>query len=211
MEVKNTYNKIIAEKLICNFKKRGIEGCYFENSKSLIPYIKELIPDGALVSWGGSMTLNDTGIFEFLRKGNYKVLDRDAGHTPEKLMQVFIDSFSADYYFTGTNAITIDGKLVNVDGRGNRIAAMSFGPKNVIVVSGLNKVVKDEEEAISRIKNYAAPLNAIRLKKETPCVSNGKCGDCFEPGCICSYTVITRKSNIPGRIKVFLVGEDLGY
>ena len=211
MDVKNRYNSVIAEKLICNFKQRGIEGYYFENSNSLIPFLKDLIPAGSLVSWGGSVTLKDTGVLEFLKKGNYKTVDRDTAETPEKLLQLNINAFSADYYFTGTNAITMDGKLVNIDGRGNRIAAMSYGPKNVIVVSGINKVVPDEEEALSRIKNYAAPLNAMRLSKETPCVSSGKCECCFEPGCICSYTVITRRSHTPGRLKVFLVGETLGY
>ena len=211
MDVKNVYNKVIAEKLICNFNQRGIEGHYFENSKSLIPFLKELVPAGSLVAWGGSMTLEETGVLDFLRKGNYKVIDRDTAENPEKLLQLNINAFSADYYFAGTNAITMDGKLVNIDGRGNRIAAMSYGPKNVIVVSGINKIVADEEEALLRIKNYAAPLNAIRLSKTTPCVSSGECECCFDSGCICSYTVITRRSHTPGRLKVFIVGEALGY
>ncbi|MCL2294093.1 MAG: lactate utilization protein [Spirochaetes bacterium] len=210
-DVKKTYNAAIAGKLICSFRQRGIEGHYFEDSKSLIPFLKDLIPAGSLVSWGGSMTLNETGVLDFLRKGKYKVLDRDAAETPEKLAELYIESFSADYYFTSANAITLDGMLVNIDGRGNRVAAMCYGPKNVIVIAGINKVAADEKEAISRIRNHAAPLNAIRLSKVTPCVSSGICENCFDPGCICSYTVITRKSNIPDRIKVFLVGEDLGY
>ncbi|MCL2706308.1 MAG: lactate utilization protein, partial [Spirochaetaceae bacterium] len=166
MNVKNVYNTIIAERVICNFEQGGIEGHYFENTKSLLTFLKDFIPNGSLVSWGGSMTLDDTGVVEFLRKGNYKILDREAAETPEKLMQLYMDSFSADYYFTGTNAITLDGKLVNLDGRGNRVAAMTFGPKNVIVVAGVNKIVANEQEAISRIRNCGAPLNAIRLSKK---------------------------------------------
>ncbi len=211
MDVKNVYSAVIAEKVICSFEQRGIEGHFFDSSKSLISFIKDLVSKDSLVSWGGSITLNDTGILDFLRKGNYKILDREAAETPEKLMQLYRDSFSSDYYFTGTNAITMDGKLVNIDGRGNRVAAMSYGPKNVIVVAGINKIVLNEKEALSRVKNYAAPLNSIRLSKATPCVSTGKCEDCFEPGCICSYIVVTRRSPIKGRIKVLLVGETLGY
>lgn len=211
MDVKNVYNSTIAKTVIANFEKRGIEGRYFENSKSLISFIKDFIPAGSLVSWGGSMTLEDSGVLDFLRKGNYKVLDRDTAETPEKLSQLCKDSFFCDYYFSGTNAITMDGKLVNIDGRGNRVAAMSFGPKFVVVVAGMNKIAPTEEDAITRAKNKAAVLNSIRLSKKVPCVSSGKCEDCLDPGCICSYTVITRKSSVEGRIKVFLVGENLGY
>ncbi|MCL2792016.1 MAG: lactate utilization protein [Spirochaetaceae bacterium] len=213
MEVKNVYNAIIAEKIICNFEQGGIEGRYFDTTKSMFTFLKDFIPKGSLVSWGGSITLGETGILEFLRKGNFKVLDREvaAAESQEKLMQLYVDAFASDYYFTSTNAITMDGKLVNIDGRGNRVAAMSFGPKNVIVVAGMNKIVANEQEAISRIRNYAAPLNAIRLSKKASCVSSGRCDDCFESGCICSFTVITRRSPIKGRIKVFLIGENFGY
>ena len=213
MDVKNVYNTVIAERVIIGLEQAGFEGHYFENTKSMITFLKDFVPNGSLVSWGGSITLDETGVIEFLKKGNYKVLDREAAaaESQEKLMQLYIDTFSADFYFTGTNAITMDGKLVNLDGRGNRVAAMTFGPKNVIVVAGVNKIVANEQEAISRIRNCAAPLNAIRLSKKAPCVSSGKCEDCFDAGCICSYTVITRRSPVKGRIKVFLIGENLGY
>ncbi|MCL2481593.1 MAG: lactate utilization protein [Spirochaetaceae bacterium] len=211
MDAKNVYNTVIAEKVICNFEQGGIEGHYFENTKLMLTFLKDFIPVGSLVAWGGSMTLDATGVLEFLRKGKYKVLDREAAENPEKLIKLYMDSFSADYYFTGANAITMDGKIVNIDGRGNRVAAMTFGPKNVIVIAGVNKIVANEQEAMSRVKNCAAPLNAIRLSKKAPCVSSGKCEDCFDAGCICSYTVITRRSPVKGRIKVFLVGENLGY
>jgi len=212
-DAKKVYNAAVAEKVICKFEEAGIEGRYFETSKSMLAFVKEIVPDGSFLSWGGSITLRETGILEFLRSGKFKILDREAtaAESQEKLIQMYIDTFSTDFYFTSTNAITMDGELVNIDGRGNRIAAMSFGPKNVIVVAGMNKVVATVEDAISRAKNYAAPLNSMRLAKKTSCASTGRCDDCFESGCICSYTVITRRSPVKGRIKVFLVGETLGY
>ena len=110
-----------------------------------------------------------------------------------------------------TNAITLDGQLVNTDGTGNRVAALIYGPENVIIIAGMNKVAATLEEAESRVKNIASPPNAIRLDRNTPCALTGSCHDCFSEGCICSHTVITRRSAIKGRIKLILVGEELGY
>ena len=213
MEARKVYNTVVAEKVISSLERGGIEGHYFENIQSVFTFLKDLVPVGSVVTWGGSTSLNNTGILDFLKKGNFKVLDREAAATEsqEKLLQLYVDSFAADFYFTSTNAITMDGKLINIDGRGNRVSAMLFGPKNVIVVVGINKVVANEQEGIFRARNVAGPLNAIRLGKKAPCVSSGICEECYDSGCICSYTVITRRSPVKGRIKVLLVGENIGY
>ena len=117
----------------------------------------------------------------------------------------------ADYFLMSTNAITMDGELVNIDGRSNRVSCLCWGPQNVIIIAGMNKVALDVESALKRVRNFAAPPNAVRLNKNTPCAQTGKCADCYSPDCICSQIVITRRSSTPNRIKVILVGEELGY
>ena len=117
----------------------------------------------------------------------------------------------ADYFLMSSNAITLDGELVNIDGHSNRVACLCCGPKNVIVIAGMNKVVSNVEEGVDRVHNFAAPPNTVRLNKNTPCAQTGRCADCYSPDCICSQIVITRRSSIPNRIKVILVGEELGY
>jgi hypothetical protein len=210
MEAKKIYSETIAKKVIAKFETGGIEGHYFENSQQLIEFLKNLIPKESVIAWGGSMTCVELKVMDFIRSGSFKLLDRDAEKDPVKLMQIFRDSFSADYYFTGTNAITKDGKLVNTDGNGNRVAALCYGPKYVIVIAGTNKIVADEKAAISRIKSLAAPMNAMRLSKPTPCTKTGQCGECYEAS-ICSHTVITRRCSVKGRIKLLLVGENAGF
>lgn len=210
-EIKENYYSTVAGKLIEKFERRGIEGHYFKNSASLVDFVKKLIPEKSSVSWGGSMTLLGTGVLDYLKTSNFNLIDREKADTPEKILQIYRDAFSADYYFTGSNAITMDGKLVNIDGTGNRVAAICCGPSFVLVVAGMNKVVKDEVSAMDRIKNFAAPMNSARLSRVTPCVDSGKCEHCLAPECICSQTVITRRSGIKGRIKVLLVGETHGF
>ena len=207
--VKNYY-KNVSENLIKEFKKRNIEALYFEDKEGLLHYLEELLPEKAVVSWGGSMTLKETGTSELLKSGKYMVLDRDSVSGPDELHRIFHEALNADYYFMGSNAITMDGKLVNIDATGNRVAALCYGPSNVIVIAGMNKVVTDEAEAVTRIKNYASPVNALRLSRDTPCSRTGKCADCLG-NTICSHTVITRNSIFEGRIKVLLVGENYGY
>lgn len=210
-EIKENYYSIVAEKLIEKFERRGIEGHYFKDSASLLDFVKNLIPENSSISWGGSMTLAGTGVVDYLKTGSFNLIDREKADTPEKILQIYRDAFSADYYFTGSNAITMDGKLVNIDGNGNRVAAMCFGPSFVIVIAGMNKVVKDEVSAMDRVKNLAAPMNTVRLSRANPCADSGKCEHCLTPECICSQTVIIRRSGIKGRIKVLLVGEAYGF
>lgn len=140
-----------------------------------------------------------------------KLLDRDTVKSDEEKRMVHYETFNCDYYLMSSNAITQDGKLVNIDGNGNRIAALIYGPANVIIIAGMNKITADEDSAIKRIRNYTAPLNSLRLSKYTPCTRTGSCEECLSDDCICCQVLVTRKSSHKKRIKVILVGEELGF
>ncbi len=212
MEPKKQYYKNTAETIIENMKKRQIEGYYFETSKEAVEMAASLLKPGASVGFGGSVTLNESGMMEeLLRNPDITLYDRSKAKNAGEVKELYHKSLSADYYFMSTNAITADGELVNIDGNGNRVAALIYGPEYVFILAGMNKVVRNVEEAVSRARNIAAPPNGNRLKKQTPCALTGVCGDCFSPECMCSHTVITRRSGTNGRIKVFLIGEELGY
>ena len=210
-KVRAEYYLACADKIIAAMKTRQMECIYFENRKDMLEYLKAVIPAKATAAWGGSMTLKDSGVIDLLRGGLCKIIDRDAAKTPEEAHKCMHQAFNADCYFLSANAITMDGKLVNIDGNGNRVAALIYGPKDVYVIAGMNKVVKDEEAAMDRIKNMAAPMNAMRLTTGAPCTKTGNCMHCKGSGTICCHTVVTRYSRHPGRIKVLLVGEELGY
>ena len=210
-KVRAEYYLACADKIIAAMKTRQMECIYFENRKDMLEYLKAVIPAKAAAAWGGSMTLKDSGVIDLLRGGLCKIIDRDAAKTPEEAHKCMHQAFNADCYFLSANAITMDGKLVNIDGNGNRVAALIYGPKDVYVIAGMNKVVKDEDAAMDRIKNMAAPMNAMRLTTGAPCTKSGNCMHCKGSGTICCHTVVTRYSRHPGRIKVLLVGEELGY
>lgn len=200
-------NKRKIELLIRNLKKRNMIGYYCETAEDARRQIRAMIRDEDVVSWGGSATLDQIGI----KKDLSNVIDA-MSVPPERAYEERRRTLTADVYLTSTNAITMDGELVNIDGVGNRVAAMCFGPNKVIVVAGANKIVENEEAAIARIKTDACPPNCIRLDKQTPCALTGKCGQCLAPGqTICSYTVTTRFNSIPDRVHVILVNEVLGY
>ncbi|MPN54725.1 hypothetical protein SDC9_202402 [bioreactor metagenome] len=157
------------------------------------------------------MTIRDMGLTKAIHEGNYKVIDRDLGKNPEEVFELHRQCFFADFFLTGSNAITEDGQLLNIDKTGNRVAAICFGPKNVIVIAGMNKVVRDEAAAMARIRTTAAPINSLRFNIKTPCRITGSCSDCISSETICASVVRTRMSAPAKRIKVILVGEDLGY
>lgn len=211
MNAKKDYYKVKAENLIKNFAKRNIDGYFVENSEAAGQKVLELIEDNALVSWGGSKTLQQIGIIDKLKSGSCRLLDRSTAKNSVEKEEIYHQALSADYYLMSSNAITKTGKLVNVDGNGNRLAALVYGPKNVIIVAGMNKITVDEETAVKRVRNQAAPANAIRLDQKTPCVKTGCCHSCQVEDTICCQTVITRYSRSKGRIKVILVGEELGF
>lgn len=205
------FYQVQAEKVVKAFEKRKIKAYYCATKKEGIQKVLELIPEESSVSWGGSMTLQELQLPQKLHQGSYHLLDRSLAKSPEEIEKMYHDALSCDYYLMSSNAITLDGKLVNIDGTGNRIAALIYGPKNVIVIAGMNKIVTDEAAALLRVRNQAAPINAFRLQQNTPCTVMGQCGDCLSEDCICGHTLITRMSRIPYRIKVVLIGESLGY
>ena len=204
-------NDLLAEQVIKNLKSRQMEGHYVQTKEEALALALELIPEGSSISWGGSMSIKAIGLPEALHKGNYNVLDRDLCATPEEKAEMMHQALNCDYFLASCNAISEDGILVNIDGNANRVAAFAFGPKNVLLIVGMNKVVKSEEDAMSRARNEAAPINAQRFGLDTPCSKNGMCYDCKSPDCICCQILITRYSRVAKRIKVILVDENLGF
>ncbi|WIF94169.1 lactate utilization protein [Caminicella sporogenes] len=208
-------NFVIVEKIkrtIENLEKNNMKGYFVENEADALKKIEEILNEGDTVSVGGSMTLFEIGVFNLLKNGKYIFLDRyEKGLTPQQIKEIYRKSFFADVYLTSSNAITENGELYNVDGRGNRVAAMLYGPDKVIIVVGKNKIVKNLEEAILRNKNLAAPANAKRLNRNTPCTKTGYCMDCSSKDRICNEYVLIKKQLDPDRIHVIIVNKDLGY
>ena len=211
MSIKKEYYKNLSNTVLKNFQKRFIEGCYCETKEEAKELALSLVTENTSVSFGGSVTLDETGILSELRnRADITLYDRATATTPEENKKIMHDALSCDYYFMSSNAITTDGELINIDGNGNRVAALIYGPENVIIIAGMNKIVTSVEEGIIRTRNVASPQNCIRLDKDTPCKINGICGNCLKDT-ICDQIVITRASRVPKRIKVILVGEDLGF
>jgi len=211
MTPKKQYYENVSKTIIKGLEKRQMEGYYCPDCESAVKKALELMPEGSSIAWGGSMTLTEAGLMDAIRKGSYQIIDRDTAKTPEEQRKIAGEICCSDFFLMSTNAITLDGELINIDGRGNRVAFLCHGPENVLIFAGMNKVVTDVQEGFQRARNMAAPPNTVRLNKKTPCSVTGKCGDCYSPDCICSQFVITRRSGVPNRIKVILVGEELGY
>ena len=201
--------------------KKALEANNFEvfvanninEAKNIV--LEKIIPKTAAksVSWGGSLTFIATKLYDALKKSSdLKVLDTfDKNLPPEESLERRRQSLLVDLFITGSNAVTETGQLVNLDMFGNRVAAITFGPKNVVILLGRNKIVPDLDVAMFRIKNYAAPVNAIRLDKKTPCVKTSYCEECKSPDRICNTWTITEKSFPKGRVKVILINDDLGF
>ncbi|MGN0278630.1 MAG: lactate utilization protein [Lachnospiraceae bacterium] len=200
-----------AETIIHNLAKRNMEGCYFPTAADCTQAILKEMPEGSVIGWGGSESIKESGLMDAIHNGNYELIDRSSAKTPEESRQLYAKTVLADYYLMSTNAITLDGELINIDGNGNRVACLIQGPAHVILVVGMNKVVTDVESGIARVRNMASPANAIRLNRNLACAATGVCHDCLSPECFCNQLVITRRSMHNGRIKVYLVGEELGY
>ncbi len=192
--------------------RNNIEAFYATDKEHLLEIVDGLLPEGCLAAFGGSMTLYETGLIDYLRGGRVNLLDRDkAGLAPAEVQKVFRDSFWADAYFMSSNAVTEEGELYNIDGNGNRVAALCFGPAQVIVVVGENKLVANLDEAIQRTRAVAAPKNAKRLGVNTGCIKTGRCIDCHTPQRICRSYVRTAFQANPDRIKVIFVAGSWGY
>jgi L-lactate utilization protein LutB len=204
-------NESLATKMIKNLNRRNMEAFYCPTAEEAVKKVSELIADGSSVTWGGSMTVRDLGIPDMLRRrGTLEVLDRDLVEG-EAVQDIYLRAFTADVYLTSANAISEDGVIVNVDGNGNRVAAITWGPKKVIFIIGMNKVAQTVEAAFSRARGTASPINAKRFDIKTPCQVDGMCHNCNSPESICSYVHFLRNSRNKGRHVVVLVGENLGY
>lgn len=204
-------NELLAKTIIKNLQRRHIEGFYCPSGEEAVKKVSELIADGSTVTWGGTMTVRDLGIPEHLKsRGTLEVIERDLAETLEERQAMYLRAFSADVYLSSANAISEDGVIVNIDGAGNRVAAITWGPKKVIFVIGLNKVTQTVEAALSRARGTASPINSARFDIKTPCKADGVCHNCNSPECICNYVHFLRNSP-KGRHTVILVGENLGY
>ena len=211
MTPKEQRNERLAKTVIKHLERRHIQGFFCATAAEAVKQVSELIEDGSSVTWGGTMTVRDLGIPDMLRRrGTLEVLDRDLVETPEEKLAMYLKAFSTDVYLTSANAISEDGIIVNIDGNGNRVAAITWGPKKVIFVIGMNKVAQTVEAALARVRGTASPINAARFDIKTPCQTDGVCHNCNSPESICNYVHFLRNSP-RGRHQVVLVGEDLGY
>lgn len=204
-------NELLAPHIIKALESRNHEAYYAENVEAALAKALELIPKGSSIGWGGSMTTEAIGLNDAIKNGNYNALDRDAVTDMDERNAIMRSHNSADYFLTSCNAMSEDGVMVNIDGVGNRVACLAYGPAYVIMVVGMNKIVKTFDDAMSRAKNIASPINAQRFDMKTPCKQTGYCADCKSPNRICCSTLITSFSLKPGRFKVILVNDDLGF
>lgn len=200
------------ERTISKLEKNNIKGYYVKNNDELIDIIKSISKEGEMVSLGGSMTLFETKVIDFLRSGRYNFLDRyKEDLTPADIKEIYRKSFYADTYFASANAVTEEGEIYNVDGNGNRVAAMLYGPDKVILIVGVNKIVKDLDEAIRRNKEICAPANARRLNTATPCAKVGYCMNCSSEDRICCEYTIIKRQRTANRMHVIFINDILGF
>jgi len=211
MTPKEKRNQLLAQKLIKNLERRNFEAYFCKSSVEVIDKVISIIPKGSSITWGGSATIRDIGLTKALHEKSYDVYDRDLATTNEEKESFYLKAFSCDYYLSSVNAISEDGVIVNIDGNGNRVAAITFGPKHVIFIVGLNKVAQDVNAALVRARSIASPINAARFDIGTPCQKDGMCHNCNSPQSICNYIHFLRNSHPAKRHVVILVDEDLGY
>lgn len=211
MNVREMRNEVLGNRVVKNIESRNMEAYFVKTKEEALKKALELIPEGSSISWGGTASAQEIGLQQALHEGNYEVYDREEAKTPEAKNEIAHKALECDFFIGSTNALAENGVMVNIDGNANRVAAFAFGPKNVLLIVGMNKVVKSEEDAMSRAKNEAAPINAQRFGLDTPCSKNGMCYDCKCPDCICCQILITRYSRVKNRVKVILVDENLGF
>ena len=199
------------EILVKNLQKHHFEAYYCATKEEALKQVLSLIPEGSTVGWGGAVSAAQVGVQQAVLAGNYTVIDRDQFSDPAEKLRCMRECFNADYFITGANALSLDGQMVNIDGNGNRVGMIVYGPKNIIVVAGMNKVCPTVEDAVKRARTIAAPMNQQRFGLPNPCTCTGVCGNCLNETSICNQILITRNSKPAGRIKVVLVGEELGF
>lgn len=212
----NKYVKSKYEKqgvlIVKALKKRNFEAYYVSTAEEATSLFFSLISVNSLISWGGSETIKEIKLIEEIKKRNYNYLDRDSAENSEERQAIMRKSLLSDVYIMSCNAISSDGCLINIDGIGNRVSALCFGPKIIVIFAGMNKITKDVNTGILRSREVAATTNVCRFENEKSyCSKTGMCNNCIGSNTICSQILITRYSKIPERIKVILIGEDLGF
>ena len=201
-------NALLSAKVIKGLESCNMTGYYAETKEEALKIALSLIPEGCSVTMGGAMSAHEIGLPQALAAGNYNFIDRDKIEDKRAAM---LAAYDADYFLASANAMTEDGILVNIDGNANRVSAIAQGPKNVLFIIGMNKICIDVDSALKRARNVAAPINAQRFGLDTPCTKTGSCMNCKSPDTICCQFLITRYSKHPGRIKVILVNDFLGF
>ena len=204
-------NRLLADRVIKGLESRNMTGYFTETKEDALKKALELIPEGSTISWGGSASVTEIGLRDALLNGNYTVYNRDACTTPEEKREMELKTYDCDYFLCSTNAMTEDGILVNIDGHSNRVSAIAYGPRHVVMIVGMNKIAKDVDSALSRARNIAAPVNAQRFPLDIPCKINGSCVDCKARDTICCEFLVTRYSKHANRFHIILVNEDLGF
>lgn len=207
---KNLYYEKRGEILVKNLKARHFDAVYCATKEEALQQALERIPKGATVGWGGAKSAAEIGLLDAVRKGEYTAIDRDTAPTKADFDANTRKAITADVFISGANALALTGEMVNIDGLGNRVAAVIYGAKEVLVIAGMNKVCDTLDDALRRARTVAAPMNEQRFLGDTPCAKTGVCADCKSEACICNHIVITRHGRPTGRIKFILVGEDLG-
>ena len=211
-EYQKQYYEKRGQVLVKNLNARHFEAYYCAGRDAALQKALELIPEGSSIGWGGAMSAEQIGLLDAVKNGNYFVIDRDSAKSPEERNDLMRQCLLTDVFLSGANALSLDGQMVNIDGNGNRVAAIVYGPKSVIVVAGMNKVTDSLEEAVHRAREVAAPINKQRFPNAaTPCLITGTCADCKSEGSICNQILITRSCRPFGRIKFIIVGEELGF
>ena len=210
VEAKKKYYEKRAQILVKNLQSRHFEAYYCSDCQEALKKALELIPEGSKVGWGGALSAQQIGLQEALLSGNYQAIDRSKATNPQEKAELERQCFEADFFLTGANGLSLDGQMVNIDGQGNRVAAIVYGPKNILVVAGMNKVEDTLEAAITRARTIVAPMNKQRFPNQTPCEITGVCSDCKAEGCVCNQILVTRHCRPVGRIKFIIVGEELG-
>lgn len=198
--------------LVKNLQSHHFEAYYCSDKAEALAKALELIPEGSSVGWGGALSAQQIGLIDALNAGNYNTIDRDKAANPAERVKLMKQCLTADVFITGANALSMDGQMVNIDGNGNRVAAIVYGPDSVVVIAGMNKAVDTIENAVQRARTVAAPMNMQRFAAlQTPCQVTGQCANCKSGDSICNQLLITRNSKPAGRIKIILVGEELGF
>ena len=210
-DAKQKYYEKRGQILVRNLQQRHFDAYYCADKAAALQKALELIPEGASVGWGGALSATQIGLLEAVKAGPYRAIDRDTAQSPQERVKLQKECLLSDVFVTGANALSLDGQMVNIDGMGNRVAAIVYGPESVLVIAGMNKVADSLEDAVKRARTVAAPMNKQRFGGSTPCITTGSCADCRCEDSICNQILITRNCRPAGRIRFIIVGEELGF